>query len=130
MAAAKKKPWKIGAINGHITDLKQSICETFDIYGTRHIHLNNIDCLTACTTCLVGFTSTVNGHSKKRSLGRLALLMGTNLKQSISKTFDIYGTRHRHLSNIDCSTTCTACLVCFISTANGCIKKEALESRH
>ncbi len=25
---------------------------------------------------------------------------------------------HRHLSNIDCLTACTACLVCFISTVN------------
>jgi hypothetical protein len=39
MAAATKKkkrkdeahPWKDGAISGHITDLKQSILETFDI---------------------------------------------------------------------------------------------------
>jgi hypothetical protein len=31
MSAAKKKPWKTGARNGHITNLKQSILETFDI---------------------------------------------------------------------------------------------------
>ena len=35
-------------------------------------------------------------------------------------------TSHRHLSNIDCLTVCTTCLVCFISTVN---KKEALEDR-
>ncbi len=29
----KKKPWKKGASIGHITNLKQSILETFDIYG-------------------------------------------------------------------------------------------------
>jgi hypothetical protein len=29
----KKKPWKMGASSGHITNLKQSILETFDIYG-------------------------------------------------------------------------------------------------
>ncbi len=36
---------------------------------------------------------------------------------------------HRHLSNIDCLMACTACLVCFISTVNGCskIKENALE---
>jgi hypothetical protein len=34
MAAAKKKLWKIGASSGHITNLKQSILETFDIYGS------------------------------------------------------------------------------------------------
>jgi hypothetical protein len=28
----KKKPWKTGASSGHITNLKQSILETFDIY--------------------------------------------------------------------------------------------------
>jgi hypothetical protein len=38
-AAAKKKrkeeayPWKVGASSRHITNLKQSILETFDIYG-------------------------------------------------------------------------------------------------
>ncbi len=38
MAAATKKrkeegyPWKAGARSGHITNLKQSILETFDIY--------------------------------------------------------------------------------------------------
>ncbi len=30
---------------------------------------------------------------------------------------------HRHLSNKDCLMACTACLVCFISTVNGCRKK-------
>jgi hypothetical protein len=39
MAAATKKrkeeayPWKAGASSGHITNLKQSILETFDIYA-------------------------------------------------------------------------------------------------
>jgi hypothetical protein len=41
MAAATKKkkrkeeayPWKAGTDSGHITNLKQSILETFDIYG-------------------------------------------------------------------------------------------------
>jgi hypothetical protein len=36
MAAAKnkkKKLWKTGASSGNITNLKQSILETFDIYG-------------------------------------------------------------------------------------------------
>jgi hypothetical protein len=38
-SAAKKKrkeeayPWKAGARSGHITNLKQSILETFNIYG-------------------------------------------------------------------------------------------------
>jgi hypothetical protein len=38
-AATKKKrkeeayPWKVGTSRGHITNLKQSILETFDIYG-------------------------------------------------------------------------------------------------
>jgi hypothetical protein len=36
MAAAKKKPWKTGASNGHITNLKQSTLETFDIYGLEY----------------------------------------------------------------------------------------------
>ncbi len=33
MAAAKKKPIKTGASIGHKTNLKQSILETFNIYG-------------------------------------------------------------------------------------------------
>jgi hypothetical protein len=40
MAAATKKEkkrrsysWKVGTISRHITNLKQSILETFDIYG-------------------------------------------------------------------------------------------------
>jgi hypothetical protein len=46
MAAATKKrkeesyyPWKAGASSGRITNLKQSILETLDIYGTNHQHL-------------------------------------------------------------------------------------------
>ncbi len=31
-----------------------------------HRHLSNIDCLMACTACLVCFISTVNGRSKKK----------------------------------------------------------------
>ncbi len=31
---------------------------------------------------------------------------------------------HRHLSNIDCLMARSACLVCFISTVNGCSKKK------
>ncbi len=34
------------------------------------------------------------------------------------------GSNHKHLSNIDCLIGRTACLVCFISTANGHSKKE------
>ncbi len=33
MAAAKKKPIKTGASSGHLTNLEQSILETYDIYG-------------------------------------------------------------------------------------------------
>ncbi len=35
-AANKKKPWKIGASSWYITNLKQSILETCNIYGTNH----------------------------------------------------------------------------------------------
>jgi hypothetical protein len=35
MVAAKKKPIKTGACSGHIPNLKQSILETFDIYGKK-----------------------------------------------------------------------------------------------
>jgi hypothetical protein len=40
-------------------------------------NLSNIDCFTAGTACLVCFISTVNDRSKKRSLGRLAIVAGT-----------------------------------------------------
>jgi hypothetical protein len=33
---------------------------------------------------------------------------------------------HRHLSNMDCLTAHTACLVYFISTVNSCSKKPSL----
>ncbi len=35
---------------------------------------------------------------------------------------------HRHLSNIDCLTARTACLVCFIGTVNG--RSEKKEKKH
>ncbi len=41
MAAAKKKPIKTGPNSGHITNLKQSILETFDIYGFCTIACQN-----------------------------------------------------------------------------------------
>jgi hypothetical protein len=46
MAAATKKekkrkeeayPWNAGTSSGHITNLKQSILETFDIYGLAFV---------------------------------------------------------------------------------------------
>jgi hypothetical protein len=35
MAAAKNKPWKNSASSDHLTNLKQSILETLNIYGLR-----------------------------------------------------------------------------------------------
>ncbi len=59
--------------------------------GNRHLSIT--DCLTARTACLVCFTSTVNGHSKKKKPWKTGASSGriTNLKQSILETFDIYG---------------------------------------
>jgi hypothetical protein len=44
MAAATKKkrkeeayPWKAGSSSGYITNLKQSILKTFDIYGKKSL---------------------------------------------------------------------------------------------
>jgi hypothetical protein len=37
----KKKPWKMGASSGHITNLKQSILEAFDIYATHPFNKQN-----------------------------------------------------------------------------------------
>jgi hypothetical protein len=50
MAAAAKKekkrrsPWKAGASSGHITNLKQSILETLDIYGKIPLQQNMSVC--------------------------------------------------------------------------------------
>jgi hypothetical protein len=38
MAAAKKEALEDGASSGHITNLKQSILETFDIYASFPFH--------------------------------------------------------------------------------------------
>ncbi len=38
-SSKKKKPWKTGASSRHITNLKQSILETFDIYDPD-LHFN------------------------------------------------------------------------------------------
>jgi hypothetical protein len=37
----KKKPWKTSTSSGHITNIKQSILETFDIYGYSWCKENN-----------------------------------------------------------------------------------------
>jgi hypothetical protein len=48
MAAATKKrkeeafPWKAGPSSGHITKLKQSILETFNIYGLGQLNRGRI----------------------------------------------------------------------------------------
>jgi hypothetical protein len=49
MAAATKKkrkedayPWKAGTSSGHITNLEQSILETFNIYGMNVCHKRGI----------------------------------------------------------------------------------------
>jgi len=36
---------------------------------------------------------------------------------------------HRHINNIDCLRVSSACLVCFLSTVNGRIKKERKKKR-
>jgi hypothetical protein len=132
------------ASRGHSTNLKQSIllwCLWDCLTGrpvcpvvscSDHRHLSNIDCLMACTACLVCFISTVNGCSKKRenALEDVALVAGTQQNLSNLYSLDIYGSwilavkaqaclLHWQLSNKDCLKACTACLVCFISTVNG-----------
>ncbi len=57
-----------------------------------HRHLSNIVCLMARTACFVCFISTVNGHRKKMPYKTSTSSRHiTKLKQSILKTFDIYG---------------------------------------
>jgi len=43
MAAPKKKPWKTGASIGHITNLMQSILETFNIYEHISGSIDGVD---------------------------------------------------------------------------------------
>ncbi len=49
------------------------------VHGTYHRHLSSIDCLMACTACLVCFISTVNGRNKKKEifLEDVVLVVGT-----------------------------------------------------
>ncbi len=56
--------------------------EDFNFVDRGHRHLSNIDCLTAHTACLVCFSSSVNGRSKRKrkeayQLLRPALVAGT-----------------------------------------------------
>ncbi len=55
----------------------------------------------------------------------------TKLKQSILIRCQwAKGSFHRHLSNIDCLTAHTACLVCFISTVNGHNKNKRTNAKN
>ncbi len=72
-----------------------------------HRHQRNIDCLMACTTCLVCFISAVNSRSK-RSLLQAALVAGT--QQNLSSM---------SMEQIDCSSelskvTHATSLPCFL----------------
>jgi hypothetical protein len=64
------------------------------LMNMAHRHLSNIDCLTARTTCLVCFISTVNGCSKNKRKKPIKTGASsshiTYLKQSILETFNIY----------------------------------------
>ncbi len=66
------------------------------LLSAEHRHLSNIDCLMACTACLVCFISTVNGRSIKKKPIKTSTSSRhiTNLKQSILETFDIYFAEH------------------------------------
>ncbi len=60
--------------------------------------------------------------------------MPLNFEFNISKIMNVdkiglVSHSHRHLSNIDCLTVHTACLVCFISTVSS-HRKKALEDWH
>jgi hypothetical protein len=53
-------PWKAGASSGQITNLKQSILETFDIYGASSglkTKQAGSTALSACLLCFVHATS-------------------------------------------------------------------------
>jgi hypothetical protein len=49
---------------------------------------------------------------------------------ALKKCSNCLNTKHRHLSNIDCLTMRTACIVCFISTDNGHSKKKSKKSKN
>jgi hypothetical protein len=59
---------------------KESACLGYlGITKQDHRHLSNIDCLMACTACLICFIRTVNGHSKKKEKNakNVSLVAGT-----------------------------------------------------
>jgi hypothetical protein len=63
MATATKKkrkeeayPWKAGASSGHTTNLKQSILETFDIYGGNLLPFHGITFILCYETIVLVMT--------------------------------------------------------------------------
>jgi hypothetical protein len=71
---------------------EQQILLCLFLITADHRHLSNIDCLIACTACLVCFISTVNGRNKKRenALEDVALVAGTQPNLSNLYSLDIY----------------------------------------
>jgi hypothetical protein len=75
MATATKKkkrkeeayPWKTGTSSGHITNFKQSILETFDIYG-RNFSLSNFVFLKKLILVVGIFVNLASLQSAKMSM--------------------------------------------------------------
>jgi hypothetical protein len=62
------EPWNVSKLfdNYLISQMGPGAVFTTFYILYNHRHLSNKNCLTARTTCLVCFISTVNGHSKKK----------------------------------------------------------------
>ncbi len=73
----KKKPWKTGSSCGHITNLTQSILETFDIHDI-HQHPQHL-----CFFCLTRWRTNEKGQFKVLSL-RLSTVSQRVLAEDIA----------------------------------------------
>jgi hypothetical protein len=84
MAAAKKKkktPWMMGASSGHITNLMQSILETFDIYGRDRLVIPAADW--AKMTSLGGQANSTTGLPPNQKVKKTEELTTKPYKTSI-----------------------------------------------
>jgi hypothetical protein len=85
--------------------------------------------------------STALTNARRQNVGRLwgiwPEVTAPSIRRSIQSCIYVVGKffcrnldslDHRHLRNIDCLMAHTACLVCFISTVNGCSKKVRKEA--
>ncbi len=96
----------------HTVPLEEQWTNDTTFKGSKQRHLSNIDCLKVCTSCLVCFISTVNGHCKKKK--KKPWKMGAS---NLFWTFDIYGSKVARCVNV-CQGCFLTILLFFIESAN------------